>query len=156
ETIRAPILVACWQNLLQHLVAAQYGTYPGKQLARAERLGDVVVGPKLEAHHPVGLLFATGHHDDRNRGHAAHLLCEHHAILAHEAEIENDGVYGLLGEHARHLVTGGDRRDAKVVLAEIIGDQMSHRGVVVDGEHVGRDVGAHGGQNAVTSIAVAS
>ena len=43
---------------------------PRAQLARAERLGDVVVGAQLEAEHLLGLLRPRREHQDRRR-HAA-------------------------------------------------------------------------------------
>ena len=47
------------------LGAAQHGPHARHQLARAERLGQIVVGAQLQADQPVGLLHAGGEHDDR-------------------------------------------------------------------------------------------
>ena len=44
---------------------AQHRPDPGRQLGRAEGLGDVVVGTQLEPEHPVHLLAARGQHDHR-------------------------------------------------------------------------------------------
>ena len=49
------------------LRAAQHRLDAGHQLARAEGLGNVVVGAQLEPDHAVGLLVARGQHDDRHR-----------------------------------------------------------------------------------------
>ena len=38
------------------------------QLAQAERLGDVIVGPELEARDAIGFSGAGRDHDDGNRG----------------------------------------------------------------------------------------
>ncbi len=48
------------------VAAAQHGAHPRHDLARAERLGDVVVGPQLKADDPVGLLTPRRQHDDRD------------------------------------------------------------------------------------------
>ena len=47
---------------------AQHRADPGDQLARAERLGHIIVGAGLEAADPVALLAARGEHDDRHVG----------------------------------------------------------------------------------------
>ena len=45
--------------------AAQHGPHPRHELARAERLGDVVVGAQLQAEHAVDLVVAGGHEQHR-------------------------------------------------------------------------------------------
>ena len=45
---------------------AQHRPHPGDQLARAERLGHVVVGAELQAEHPVDLVVPGG--DEQHRG----------------------------------------------------------------------------------------
>ena len=47
---------------------AQHRADAGDQLARAERLGHIIVGAGLEAADPVALLAARGEHDDRHIG----------------------------------------------------------------------------------------
>ena len=88
------------QNILHDLVATQHGAHASEQLARAEGLGDVVVGAELETHDAIGFFFLSGHHDDRNRRFPAHLLREIHAVLARETQIEHDRVDRLFREHA--------------------------------------------------------
>src|ERR1700676_4684056 len=46
---------------------AQHRTDACEELARAERLGQVIVGAQLQPHHPISLFAATGEHDDRYR-----------------------------------------------------------------------------------------
>jgi len=45
---------------------AQHGTNPREQLARVERLGQVIVGALLEPLDATGLVALGGEHDDRN------------------------------------------------------------------------------------------
>jgi hypothetical protein len=47
------------------LPATQHRPDPGQQLGQAERLDQVIVGALVEREHPVGLLAAGRHHDDR-------------------------------------------------------------------------------------------
>ena len=77
----------------QGLDAAEDRPHPGDQLADAERLGEVVVGPHLEAEHPIALAGARGEHQDRGVGRlAADLLADVEAVEARQHEVENDGV----------------------------------------------------------------
>ena len=48
------------------LAAAQDGFDPRDQLAAAERLREVIVGPHLQADDAVDLLALSGQHDDRD------------------------------------------------------------------------------------------
>ena len=50
----------------QLLGPAQVGADTGKQLARAERLGDVVVGSDLESEHHVDLVVLRAEDDHRH------------------------------------------------------------------------------------------
>src|SRR5207248_3697158 len=45
--------------------AAQHRPDPGEQLARVERLREVIVGAELETDDLVRVVAAGGHHDDR-------------------------------------------------------------------------------------------
>src|SRR6266496_816189 len=49
---------------------------PGEQLARRERLRQVVVGPRLEPEHAIGLLAERGEHDDGHRAPGAQLATD--------------------------------------------------------------------------------
>src|SRR5215471_4391236 len=53
--------------LRESLRAAQHRFDAGQQLANGKRLGDVVVGAKLESHDLVHFLAAGGQHDDGDR-----------------------------------------------------------------------------------------
>jgi hypothetical protein len=99
--------------------------------ARAEGLGEIVVGAQLEAHHAVGLVDAAGEHDDRDGGLVAQRARERHAVLGLELQIEHDQVDHLLGKDGLHRAAVGHRGDAKLVLAEVVHDQLADGGVVV-------------------------
>src|SRR5260221_5120354 len=65
ESISADSLRAALAHL--GVAAAEHGANAREKLARAERLGDVVVGAQLEAHHAVGFVASSGEHDDPDR-----------------------------------------------------------------------------------------
>ena len=120
------------------MITAQDRAHAGEQLARAERLGDVVVGRELEPHHAVGLVIPAAHDDDRDLGRLAQLFRKLHSVFASQSQIEDDHVDRLLGEHLLHVRSGRDRGDAQVVFAEVLGDQLPHGRVVIDRQHMGR------------------
>src|SRR5215470_12493345 len=105
---------------------AKSGADAREELARVERLGQVVVGAELEADDLVHVLPLGGDHDDRDAGGvraraqaAAHL----EAVHAGEHEIEKDDVRRLRpGEGQAALAVGRDR-DLHLVLAEVLGEQ---------------------------------
>jgi tripartite-type tricarboxylate transporter receptor subunit TctC len=118
--------------------APKHGANAREQLARAERLGEVVVGAELEAHHPVGFFAAAGEHDDGNLGFVAQAPCERHAVFAPELQIEHHQVHGLLAEDDLHRRAVGDGADPQLVLAEIVANQLANHRVIVHDEHVGQ------------------
>ena len=118
--------------------ATQDGADAREQLARAEGLGEIVVGAELEAHHAVGLLGPARQHDDRDGGFVAQPAREPHAVLPLQLEIEHNEIHDFRAEQRLHRVAVGDGADAQLVLPEIVGNQVADRGVIVDDEHVGQ------------------
>src|SRR6476659_1397418 len=90
---------------------------PSRQLARRERLRDVVVGAELEAGDAVRLLVAGSEHDDRNLRAGADLAADFEAVHAGQADVEHDETHRLATEL-------GDR---VLVLNEEEGASRCHR-----------------------------
>ncbi len=74
-----------------------------------------------------------------------------HSVLAGKLQVENHQVDRFARHHLGDFTTAGERRDLDFVVAEIVGDHLAYRGIVVDGEHVrdrrrrlGRWACAHG------------
>ena len=86
---------------------AQDGPDAGDQLARAERLGQVVVGAELEAEQLVELVVAGGEHDDRDGRVAAELAGDVEPVEPGQAEVEHDEVRPALADRRQR---GADRR----------------------------------------------
>ncbi len=124
------------QHRARGLIAAQHCADAGEELARAEGLGDVVVGAELESHHPVGFVLLAGDDDDRGRALLPELARQLHAVLSRKTQVEHDQVDGVLGQRLRHLRPGRHRGDAQVIPTQIIGNELAHRRIVVDGENV--------------------
>src|SRR2546426_11264001 len=128
-----------YTTLFRSLITAQHGADAGEQLARAEGLHDVVVGADLQAHYPVGLIVLASDDDDGGRALLADLARKLHAVLSGKAQVEHHQVDSVLVQRLHHLRPGRHRSDSQLVLAEIIGEQLAHRRIVVDG----KDVCAH-------------
>ena len=69
----------------------QHGPDPGDQLARAERLGDVVVRAELEAQHPLHLVVARGDHQHRGAVAGGPQRAQHlQPVQAGQPDVEHD------------------------------------------------------------------
>ena len=113
------------------LRAAQQRAHAREQLARAEGLGEVIVGAQLQAHYAVRLLGAAGQHQDRDAGLVAQSARDVHAVLALEAHVEDHRVHHLASHRRGELRAVRDRRDADVVFLQVFGDESAHCRVVV-------------------------
>ena len=90
-------------HLLAGVRAAQHGADARQQLARTERLGEVVVGAQLQAHDAVGLLGAAGEDDDRDLRLGAQLTQQLHAVLARQTQIEQHQIDHLGAQRGGEL-----------------------------------------------------
>ena len=113
--------------------AAQHRVHARQQLARVERLGQVVVGADLEADDAVDVLHLGGEHDDgRTVAGGAQPAADRQAILARQHQVEDDQVDVL----ARHQPVQGlavlGQEDVEAFLAQIAAQQVADAGVVVE------------------------
>ena len=109
---------------------------PEHELARAERLGHVVVGAALEPDHPVGLGAEGGQHDHRQVVAAgAQPLADLETVDARQHQVEDHQVGGTVAQQCEralavgglvHLVPGGPQ----------VGDHdLADRHVVIDHQY---------------------
>jgi hypothetical protein len=110
----------------------------GVKIARAERLGDVLVRPRCEAELDVLLPGARGQQDDRHRlrglgvsQQAGHLeACE----LGH-GDVEDRGVGNARPDQSERLLPVAGENDLEAGATEAQGDQREDVLVVVRHEH---------------------
>src|SRR3954454_8712242 len=138
--------LACSEHLVLGAVlgAPQDGLDSGRQLARRERLRDVVVRPELEPCNAVRLLVARGEHQDRPLRARADPAADLEAVHARESDVEPDEAHRLAAQLGDRLLPGPAPEHAPaVLLLEVLLDEPSDRVVVLHEEE--RATRCHGG-----------
>jgi hypothetical protein len=125
-----------WRILF--LDAAKNALQPRAQLARVERLGDVVVGADFEARHAVDHVARAGDHDDAELVALAQVARERQAVLARQADVEQHHRRRRALELRAHRGAARGERDLVAVLAEILRQHLPDRRVVVDHQNARR------------------
>ena len=112
----------------------------GDELVRAERLGDVVVRPELEADDAIGFLRARGQHDDRDRARlhvGADRAADFEAIDVGQHQVEDEQVGWARRDRRQGFTSRGDHLRREARLAQIAGDEIGNIPVVFHDEHAG-------------------
>ncbi len=112
--------------------AAQNRLDPGKQLARLEGLGQIIVGAELQPDDAVHGVAARGEHEDRGVAPGADAPAHFEAVEVGQHQIEDEQV-----EMAAAVLIDGveaGRGDGNVILrlAEVVGDHLGKAGIVFD------------------------
>jgi hypothetical protein len=107
--------------------------HAGQQLARVERLAQVVVGADFQADDAVDVLALGGEHDDRGAvvG-GAQAAADGQAVLAGHHQVEHDQV-GRFAQHQaveRLAVLGQD--DFEAFLGQVAAQQVADARIVID------------------------
>ena len=131
--------------------AAEDRAHAGDQLARRERLGQVVVGAEFEAEQLVELVVARGEHDDRRRRVAADLAGDVEAVGAGQAQVEDDEVRVLAPVRLEGGRAVGRGQDRVAGVLEVVARELHDRGFVIDDED-----GLHRGHRSGWSSAAAA
>ena len=123
-------------RVLGLFVAAQMGTDAGQQDRKPERLGHIVIGPRLQPQNGVGIGGLAGQHDDRGRN---PVLAQQAAGLAAvhvgQVDVQQDQVGPDLAAHADTLGRGrGLNRAKRLVQGQLLGQGFAQVVVVVDDE----------------------
>ena len=127
-------------------VAAQDGLDARDELARIERLRQVVVGAHLETDDAVDVLaFCRQHHDGDVFTGGAQAAADREPVLAGQHEVEHDEMRRVALELLVELARVGERCDLESLLGKISGQEVAQANVVVDDEYLGRGrFGRHG------------
>ena len=113
--------------------ARQLRLHAGAQFARAEGLGDVIVGAALQREHQVLLLAARGQHDDRQRARGAgdaQAAQQFDAGLAGQAPVDQHDIRRGLRQRQQGRL--GAARAEQLIPGQRGGDQLLDRRLVFD------------------------
>jgi hypothetical protein len=123
---------------------AQHRTNSRDKLTRAERLGQVVVGAKLEPEQLVELVVPGRQHHDRDRGISAKLAGDIEPVQPGQAQIEHYEVGMSLADQGEGGATVGGDQDAEPGVLEVVAGKLGDLWLVVhdeDGLHQGHRSG---------------
>ena len=119
------------------LRSPQQGPNAGDEFARAERLGEVIVGAEFEADDALGLFGARREHDDWQRRrwlaraqHAAHFQ----TVDLRQHQVEDEQIRGTRSYGLQRLAPGPDELGREAGFVEIARDELGDVGVVLDDE----------------------
>ena len=129
--------MVAWPSSSFVLIAAQHGLDPGREHARAEGLGHVVVGAELETGDDVGFAALGGQHDDRDLlglGVGLELAADLETVDARQHEVEQHEVGQLETGRAQGVFTRLDADHAVAFLGQVVLDQLEDLALVVDDE----------------------
>ncbi len=131
-------------GLLAHrrrIAPTQDSADPRQQLARAHRLGHIVVGAEFEPDHAIDLLAHRAHDNDRRSRRRGDTATDRQAVLARQHEVQHDQIDGRGGQDAVGLLgVGGDVR-YEPVARQVFGDLSAQARVVLDHEDMRRRLG---------------
>jgi hypothetical protein len=122
-----------------------------EQLARRERLDQVVVGPELEAQHAVALLGAGGHHDDGDARPSPQGPADVETVSAREHDIEDHHLERALRLLGNGALAVAHVRDHDGSVLEVLLREAGEAIVVLDEERA--DHGRHSGDGTAGSSA---
>ena len=112
--------------------AAQDRSHAGHELARIERLREVVIHPRIESRDPLSVLGARGEGDHRCVRAAAQLVEELDPVRIGQAEVEDDQRRFHLVEQRTRALAGGRVLDDVSGVAQVERDELRDRRIVLD------------------------
>src|SRR6266516_7940481 len=112
--------------------APQDCLHAGDELARRERLRQVIVGAELEPGDSVGLLVARGEHEDWHVRASPHQPGDVEPVDAGQADVEDDDPDLVPAELGQRLFSRPDPDDAPAAALEITASHRADRMLVLD------------------------
>ena len=132
--------------------ATQRGAYTCEQLFDVERLGDVVVRPRVESANLLGLLVVRGQHDHRDARERAYAAQGLQPVDVGKPEVEHDDVGPAARCEDHGLLAGVRLGDLEIATAHHRAQRATQRGIVLDEQDRGHAAGASRG-NVHTNVA---
>ena len=111
----------------------------GRQLLRRERLGEVVVGARLEPGDDVVGVVAGRDHDDRHVARLAQRAAQLEPVDARQHDVDQHDVGGLAAERLERVLAAGGLLDGPALVLERQLHRRADALVVLDGQ----DPGSH-------------
>ena len=118
----------------------QHGAHARDQLARIERLRQVVVGAQLETDDAIDVGAVRGEHDHRHRQAVAQPAQHLEAAERGQHHVEDHQVerMRLLGEPLERLGAVAHQRHLEALAGQVLGEHLAELAVVVDDQQGGR------------------
>ena len=119
------------------LEAAQHGFDAGDEFARAEGLGDVVVGAEFETEDAVGFAAFGGQKNYGNGGEAGSLAdgaAEFEAVFAGDHDVEHEERGALAFGVGENVGAGGIDAHGEAFVFQMMADEAGNVGIVFDDE----------------------
>ncbi len=113
---------------------AKLRAHAREQHAEPERLGDVVVGPRIEAEDGVGVGVGGGQHDDRHLVSAApDHLAQLAAVDVGQPDVEQHEFVAVRLDAFERLAARRRLADIELVVElQLLGERLAQRRIVVD------------------------
>ena len=111
---------------------ADGGADPGQELVRAEGLGEVVVRPQIQRGDLVPLVGAGGDHHHRQAGPTAQAAENVQAIHVRQAEVQNDQIGTVGGDHGKRLLAGLGLHGLIAIVIENRGNEVRDALLILD------------------------
>ncbi|MDQ1646315.1 MAG: hypothetical protein QOJ50_2499 [Cryptosporangiaceae bacterium] len=112
------------------------GTEPGQELVEGERLGQVVIGPGVQAGDPVRHFAAGGQHQDWDADPALTQGPAHvQAVQPRQHQVEHEAVVARGGGLDQSLGAGVPDLHLMPGLAQALGEQIGEAPLVLDHQH---------------------
>jgi hypothetical protein len=119
-------------RLVAGLDAAQDGADARQQLARVERLGEIIVGAQLQPDDLVGIVAPRGHHDERRAPALADAPGESEAVHPGQHEIHQQDVEPARRQLLQGLPAVHRKGRGHAVLPEELLEQPGELAIVLD------------------------
>ena len=120
----------------QRLRAPEHSGDPRNQLARAERLWNVVVGTHLEPDDAIDFLAARGQQDHGYLRRVADMAAEAQAVFARHHDVEHDKIDRRAFHHLARDLRIRRRGGPVAVLAQIPRERLADIARVLDDQHM--------------------